>query len=263
MGWFWDAKSNNGSSDDAYSKLDTGLKDFLDKESPTPQSSHPLPRSKEVPRSADGASTQYRSQLGIKGADTPTAAPGQFADTEKSIVPRESLFQDGRYAHLWKNYRTLESIETTGMTDQDKMANIVDQYRDRKAAIGRAALENCVMEQLVEKDCYLHGGFRKKTMGMCRAENKEFNRCYMMQSRFLKALGYLSTTLPTVGEDERIQMHADKLFHEMLAREKAIAEAKEAGSEAPTFAPLMQQDTVLQALGLQQRVCEGTTTSSG
>ena len=31
----------------------------------------------------------------------------------------------------------------------------------------------------------------------------------------------------TVDEEERIQMHADKLYHEMLGREKTMKEAEE------------------------------------
>lgn len=252
MGWFWDTNSSNGSPDDAYSKLDAGLKDFLDKGTPPPQSSSSPPPSQEVQRSAEGASTTYRSQLGIKvnNAATPDSA------TSASAVPRESLYQDGRYAHLWKGYRSLESVETSQKSDQDRLADVVDTYRDRKAAIGRAALENCVMQQLAEKECYAHGGFRKM-MGMCRAENKEFNRCYVMQSRFLKALGYLSSQYSTADEEERIQMHADKLFQEMIAREKVIEEAKQGGYEAPAFAPLIQQDKVVEALGPNSAYARG------
>lgn len=44
-------------------------------------------------------------------------------------------------------------------------------------------------------------------------------------------------------------MHADKLYNEMLERERKIAEAKEAGAEAPTFQPLIQADQTTQALG--------------
>lgn len=56
--------------------------------------------------------------------------------------------------------------------------------------------------------------------------------------KFLKALGYLSTfNQPDV--DERIQMHADKLYHRMLDQEAAIEAAKEAGEVPPSFPPLL------------------------
>ncbi len=40
--------------------------------------------------------------------------------------------------------------------------------------------------------------------------------------------------------DERIQMHADMLFHRMLDQKAAIEKAKAEGRPAPTFAPLIE-----------------------
>ena len=60
-----------------------------------------------------------------------------------------------------------------------------------------------------------------------------------MHQRFLKALGYLSAYSRPESVDEAIQMHADTLYHRMLAQEAAIAEAKAAGLPEPTFAPLL------------------------
>ncbi|KAK3702420.1 hypothetical protein LTR37_014886 [Vermiconidia calcicola] len=251
MGWFWDSKpSQSSTGDEAYSKLDPTLRDFLDKESSSQQASQtPIPESRErAPRSADGAPTTYRSQIGIN-------TPGLSVENQNSIppenqpaVPPESLYQDGRYAHLWKTYRSQSSIDATSKTDQDRLLDVVDAYRDRKAAIGRAALENCVMEQIAEKDCFAGGGW-KKYMGMCRTENKAFNRCYTMQSRFLKALGYLSYQHTSDEEEEKIQMHADKLYTEMLQREASIEEAKKAGQEAPKFDPLIHTERLTKELG--------------
>ena len=63
-----------------------------------------------------------------------------------------------------------------------------------------------------------------------------------MQQRFLKALGYLSNFQE--GEegrlrDEKIQMHADRLYHRMLDQEAEIAKAKEEGRPIPGFGPLI------------------------
>lgn len=249
MGWFWDSKPSNSGNGDAYNNLDSGLKDFLNQESSSQRASQkPITESKPTPRSEDGASTTYRSQIGIKDGGSAARHDDPSVNPDRPEVPPESLFQDGRYAHLWKTYRSQSSIEASGKTDQDKLSDVVDAYKDRKALIGRAALENCVMEQMAEKECYSHGSVMK-IMGMCRAENREFNRCYVMQSKFLKALGYLSSQYATPDEEERIQMHADKLYHEMLAREKAMEEADKEGQPAPTFEPLLQQDKIVQALG--------------
>ena len=39
--------------------------------------------------------------------------------------------------------------------------------------------------------------------------------------------------------DEKIQMHADKLYHQMLAQEKAVEDAKAANLPPPSFDPLI------------------------
>ncbi|KAL8965688.1 MAG: hypothetical protein Q9197_006383, partial [Variospora fuerteventurae] len=57
--------------------------------------------------------------------------------------------------------------------------------------------------------------------------------------RFLKALGYLSTEDRPADVDEQIQMHADTLYHRMLAQEAAAASAKANNLPAPTFEPLI------------------------
>ena len=67
------------------------------------------------------------------------------------------------------------------MTDQDKLHDIVEGYKERKAQIGRAALENCSMEQTAVSDCFRHGGWKSR-MQMCRTENKTFERCYVTQA---------------------------------------------------------------------------------
>jgi hypothetical protein len=248
MGWFWDSKAPATSTPDAYKNLDPSLRSFYEQESAT-QSSSPssLPASHAPPASPDAAPTTYRSQVGLNtpglSVEDQTTAPG-----DRPAVPPESLHQDGRYAYLWKSYRPYDEIANTSKTDQDKLADVVSQYKDRKAAIGRAALENCVVEQLEEQECWRHGGFAK-TMTMCRTENRAFTRCYTMQSRFLKALGYLASQYATADEEEKIQMHADKLYHEMLGRERRTREAVERGENAPTFDPLLSADAATEALG--------------
>lgn len=57
--------------------------------------------------------------------------------------------------------------------------------------------------------------------------------------KILKALGYLSTFDRPPEVDEKIQMHADSLYHRMLAQEKEIEDAKAEGKPAPVFPPLL------------------------
>jgi hypothetical protein len=59
------------------------------------------------------------------------------------------------------------------------------------------------------------------------------------EQKFLKALGYLSTFDRPPEIDERIQMHADTLYHRMLEQEEAIEKAKAEGKPIPSFLPLI------------------------
>jgi len=99
-------------------------------------------------------------------------------------------------------------------------------------------------------------------MTMCKEENKAFNRCFQMQSRFLKALGYMSMNM-TGDQEERIQMHADKLYQEMLIREKAIAKAREEGLEEPKFEPLLNNATAADAMGVRDLTPKAAALASG
>ena len=57
--------------------------------------------------------------------------------------------------------------------------------------------------------------------------------------RFLKTLGYQSSTTRPESVDEAIQMHADTLYYRMLSQAAAAAEAKAAGQAEPEFAPIL------------------------
>jgi hypothetical protein len=245
MGWLWGSNdTTNGATNDPYSKLDPALRDFLEKESPLKYKD-----TQTNPKQATPAEPQpdYRAQLGLDKPgltqENQNAPPRQ----NSADVPPESLYPDGRYAHLWKTYRPEAEIQTASKSDQDRMRDVFDAYSERKAAIGRAAIENCVMEQMAEKDCFMNGSWAKR-MTMCREENRSFLRCYEMQSRFMKALGYLSQPR-SADEEERIQMHADKLYGQMLEREAAAEAAKAEGMEVQKAAPLIQEEATTKALG--------------
>lgn len=245
MGWFWGkTETSNTATNDPYSKLDPALRDFLEKESPLKYKDTQQPSNKPPSPAPDH---DYRAQVGLDKPgltqENQNAAPRQ----PKTSVPPESLYQDGRYADLWKTYRPEAEIQTASKSDQDRMRDVFDAYSERKAAIGRAAIENCVMEQMAEKECFMHGSWSKR-MTMCRDENRAFLRCYEMQSRFMKALGYLSQPR-SAEEEEKIQMHADKLYGQMLEREAAAEVAKQEGLELPKAAPLIQEEATTKALG--------------
>jgi hypothetical protein len=244
MGWLWGSNDTaNGTKEDLYSKLDPALRDFLEKESPLKyKDTQPAQQRPDTTTEPD-----YRAQIGLDKPGLTQENQNALPRENKPDVPPESLYQDGRYAHLWKTYRPESEISTASKSDQDRMRDVFDAYSERKAAIGRAAIENCVMEQLAEKECFMHGSWSQR-MNMCRDENRAFLRCYEMQSRFMKALGYLSQPR-SADEEERIQMHADKLYGQMLEREAAAELAKTQGTEAPKLAPLIQEEATTKALG--------------
>jgi hypothetical protein len=167
MGWFWGQSSTSEApkSQDPLRDLDPSLRAFLAKESPVRYaSSNPPPPAPAAPPPTQTAPRE--------------AAP---EDTAQPAVPRESLYPDGRYAHLWKTYQPQHQVDAAGKSDQEKINDVLDGYNQRKAGIGRAALENCALEQSDVNECFRAGGFKSR-LTMCRAENKKLERCYMMQS---------------------------------------------------------------------------------
>ncbi|KAH9868555.1 hypothetical protein J1614_007627 [Plenodomus biglobosus] len=231
MGWFWDSSSNSNGQDE----LDPSLRDFLKKEAPTgPKPTLPAAPAKSKP---------------AEKATTPTDAQSQTAQPQKPVVPPQSQFQDGRYADLWKNYTPQHIIEDRGKNEQDRLRDLVDAYNERRGSIGRIAMENCALEYMEQFECYRYPQTWWAQGTMCKAESRRFNRCYDIQSKFLKALGYMTMEARTPEEDERIQMHADKLYQQMLAQEKEIEEAKKEGRPVPKFESVLSKGNVVQAMG--------------
>ena len=98
-------------------------------------------------------------------------------------------------------------------------------FQWRKQQISNAALENCVFEAIAEQECWRGGSFQRK-LWMCRPETRALDRCTQLQTKFLQALGYMSSQDQSPAVDERIQMHADRLYQQMLQHEMAIKEAR-------------------------------------
>lgn len=239
MSWLW---GNWGKKDDPLSDLDPSLREFLEKEAP----------SKYRPASTANSTTQsYREQLGLshndpeaqhQAARAASASTTSAADTSAPSdrpLPAESLYQDGRYASLWSTYRPQREAEEAGKSDSEKLLDIVAGYKERQAQVGRAALENCANEQWAVHECFRSGSWRAR-MQMCREENRSLERCVLLQSRFLRALGYLSMYERPAEESEKIQMHADTLYHRMLDEERAVKEARERGLPEPVLRPLIE-----------------------
>ncbi len=235
MGWFDGWFGSEKSASDPLGRLDPKLREFLQKESPvkyhntttttTPTTPPQHPQQPQQPRQPPSQTQQPQQQ------DQPPP------------VPPQSLYQDGRYAHLWKSYRPLSAIEAETKSDNEKLSDIIDAYKDRKGQIGRAALENCADEQFTWNTCMRSGSWTAR-MTMCSEEVHRFERCYNAQSRLLKALGYLSVAGRGAEVDEEIQMRADELFQRMMRQEAEIAKAKEEGRPAPVFGSVLRGEVV-------------------
>ncbi|KAM0511689.1 hypothetical protein ACHAPE_009648 [Trichoderma viride] len=218
MGWL--PSIFGGDAPNPLGKLDPKLREFLEKESPV----------KYIPNQTK---TPTRRQ------DAPAAVESR---AEGAAVPSASLYQDGRYAHLWKNYKPLAEVEEETSTDHDKLMSVLEGYKERKAAIARAGLENCAPQQEEWINCMKNGSWEDQ-LQMCRHQVRRFERCYTMQSRFLRALGYGSVAGRPAEVDEDIQLHADALFQRMLQHEAEVEKAKEAGTLIPSFDPSIPKTT--------------------
>ncbi|CAK7271671.1 hypothetical protein SEPCBS119000_004725 [Sporothrix epigloea] len=244
MGWLDSLRGNStgGASSDPLAKLDPKLREFLEKESPLKYQ-----QQQDEQRQQGKEQKQGQPERSQHSTQDQTVSP-------QSAVPSESLYQDGRYADLWKTYRPLASVEADTKSEHERLMDILDAYKDRRAQIGRTALENCALEQIEWNDCIKNGPLSSR-MTMCHEEMKKFERCYNMQSvrlfwpsvlsamrclanvlkRLLKALGYLNTYGRSAEMDERIQLHADALYHRMLQQESEIEKAKAEGRPVPAL----------------------------
>lgn len=164
MGWL-PSIFGGGKSNDPVGNLDPKLREFLDRESPI-KYTPPKATSSDLPSSTTG--------------QVSAAAPVSDNSTVP-VVPSKSLYQDGRYAHLWKNYRSLSQIEAENATEQEKLVNILDGYKERKNAIGVAAMENCAIQQEEWINCMKNGSWTDQ-LQMCRHQVHRYERCYTMQS---------------------------------------------------------------------------------
>ncbi|KAL1966645.1 hypothetical protein VTN77DRAFT_4056 [Rasamsonia byssochlamydoides] len=222
MGWFW----GKSSQDDPTKKLDPELRQFLEqgttKYSPTTEVKKETPTDSAKP--------------------SPSVPASDTADSSKPTVPSASLFPDGRYAHLWKTYKPLAEIEGSEVRSAER---VVEKFKQRKDTVHKAAMENCALEHEALSLCFQKGDWWsmvKARATMCAEENRKFSRCYTTQAKFLQALGYAASFDWDEEREERIQMHADKLYHQMLDFERRVEEARAAGVEPPPITSLFNPD---------------------
>ncbi|KAL5338399.1 hypothetical protein BJX70DRAFT_366940 [Aspergillus crustosus] len=221
MPWFW--SSSNG-DDDPVKKLDPKLRKYLENEAPD----------KYVPASS--------SPPVVEEKPAPAGPTLPQEDDSAPSVPSKSLYPDGRYAHLWKTYKP--PVEETGPGIGTQ--KVIEERRERGALVKRAVYENCAMENEILTMCYKKPDTWTQTLTQCDKENRTFNRCWATQGKFLNALGYATSEVWDTEKEEQIQLHADKLYHEMLDYEKKVEEAREADRPPPPLTSLFnpQAETV-------------------
>lgn len=162
MGWLWG--SNESSDGDPLRNLDPELREFLDKESPVKyRPSVPSPQIGEAPATR---SARHPEELNSQNQDR---------------LPSESLFQDGRYAHLWATYTSQREVEAMCKSDQEKLMDVLAGYKSRKNSIAKVASENCSNEQAELEDCFRKGSYGELFF-LCRKQKKAHIRCYEMQT---------------------------------------------------------------------------------
>lgn len=193
MGWFDGWTGSQSSGGDPLQKLDPKLRDFLEREAPvkyeqsqTQSRPSPTPEAPAPPQAVDA-----------------TVSPE--ADQQRPTVPPQSLYQDGRYAHLWKTYRPQAAVEAETKSDHEKLMDVLEAYKDRKAEIGKAALENCALEQEAWSECMKSGDITAR-MTMCRDAVRKFERCYTLQNVGFSYFGGF-----TVGSAGKTRMYANSV----------------------------------------------------
>ncbi|EXJ61338.1 uncharacterized protein A1O5_11896 [Cladophialophora psammophila CBS 110553] len=225
MGWFWGGKSNQN---DPAKDLDDDLKQFLKEQQPRPY----------VPAEAPIEPPQPSEKLSPTVKQSEQIIPDTIAPAEERPLPKESLFQDGRYKHIWKTYIPQDEITAATSTPVER---VLSARKDRNQSIHKAALENCAFEEEMQQICFKGGNLTERLRGrmtMCHEETKAFNRCYTLQAKFLQALGYMTSATSSAEDDEKIQMHADKLYHRMMDYEAEVDEAKRNNQPIPPLSSL-------------------------
>jgi hypothetical protein len=170
MGWF-DSLWPSAKSSDPLGSIDPKVRDFLQRESPIKY---------EARVDAEAKAAQANPEAAAAAAAAAATAATQQTD-DKPVVPKESLFQDGRYAHLWKGYRSQGEVENENKTDHEKLMDVLEGFKDRKQLIAQAALENCAIQQDEWINCMKHGDWEDR-LQMCRKQVQRFERCYTMQN---------------------------------------------------------------------------------
>lgn len=153
MGWFWNDAADGSDANDPFRRLDPEVRAFLLRESPLKPTPTPPP---------------------------PTTTTPPPSSSEHPAAPTTPSKYGDRYADIWTQYRSPHSQETA-RSAQEQLSDIVQAYKWRKGAIGRAALENCTDQQAALYQCYRTGSVRER-LTACSALSHQLQDCYTAQA---------------------------------------------------------------------------------
>lgn len=192
---WWGSLWPNSKTEDPLANLDPKLREYLKRESPVKlESDKDDPRThedddhrstqKQPPQSttAAGFSSSSTTTQPTSKPVTPLPLPPEYKHEswKDELQHEEGLGPNGRYAHLWKTYRPIQEIENETKTDQERIVDVLEAFKDRRREISRAALENCAEEQLVWRDC-MYSGTLYSRFTLCRNEVRKFEKCFNAQ----------------------------------------------------------------------------------
>lgn len=170
MGWFSNSPSDppgedgnrSGKSTDTFGHLRPEVREFLEREAPI------KPSTRQIPAPGSTSTRELETEGELAGQEKREFDPTVYSKYGK------------KYADIWAQYRPPAVIEAEYRTPSTAINDVYQSYRDRKSAIGAAAMENCVFQQLALQDCYSSGGKLAKFTA-CTAENNALQDCFKSQ----------------------------------------------------------------------------------
>ncbi|KAF3909690.1 hypothetical protein AA313_de0208428 [Arthrobotrys entomopaga] len=223
MGWWWNSsnppdgkKSKPSDSKATLSTLDSSLQDYLKTSTPKDKPTAPAPE-------PDPLLFKPSSKLHKQGSFE--SVPRDYA--EPAAPHAQSAYGD-RYAEYWASYKGPDGSKVD--SPEIVMREFVDGFKQIRQNIAAAASENCAMEEIELHECYKHGTWYQR-IRMCTEESQKLSKCLTQQKEFLRTLGYLGNETRDPKIDERIQMHADKLYRLQLEQDEATKKAVKEGKD--------------------------------
>ncbi|KAF3909229.1 hypothetical protein ABW20_dc0103576 [Dactylellina cionopaga] len=175
MGWLWSSSSSpdggQGKSPDpkkSISNLDPSLQDFFKSATPKDTPTVPVPEPEALP-----------TPTIVKPSDWSKPRPREPKEYEETPVPHARSAYGDRYAEYWASYRGPEGTKVD--SNDMRMRDFVNGYKQLRQNIAEAAQENCTLEEIETHDCYKHGTWWQRVR-MCTEESQKLSKCLNQQT---------------------------------------------------------------------------------